>query len=57
MISDEEIDRLTRRAFDDLHRIAEALEKMSAERLIGDRVIERLAETALHVGAAARKMQ
>jgi uncharacterized membrane-anchored protein YjiN (DUF445 family) len=49
IINDEEYDRLTRQAFDDLHRIAEALEKMSAERLISDRLIERLAETALQV--------
>lgn len=56
-MTDEEFDRLTRQAFDDLHRIAEALEKLSAERLIGDRIIERLTETALHVGNAVRKMQ
>ena len=57
MISDEEFDRLTRQAFDDLHRIAEALEKMSAEQLISKPLIERLAETVLHVSQPIRKMQ
>jgi hypothetical protein len=56
-MTDEERDRLTRQAYDDLHRIAEALEKLSAERLIGDRIIERLAETTLHVCNGGRKMQ
>lgn len=55
-MDDDELERLTLRAFDDLHRIAEALEKMSVERLIGERVIERLAETALHVVDGARKL-
>jgi hypothetical protein len=52
---ESEIDDLTRRAFDDLHRIAEALEKISANGLVGQMLVEQLAAITLQISNAVRR--
>ena len=56
-ITDDEIDRLTLQAFDDLHRIAEALEKIAVNGLIGQMLVEKLTEISLHVGTAVSRIR
>jgi hypothetical protein len=53
----DDYDEMTIRAFDDLHRIAEALELIAKNGMVGQQLVEHLAAIGLHIGNAVRKGQ
>jgi len=58
ILDDEETsDELVRRSFDDLHRIAESLERIAANNPSGQMIINHLSEVALQIGNAVRKFR